>query len=74
MKGIGGLGRISLAVEQICEAEILPALKAQLLRKMAAWYRTFATRAGNLVIWESRLLTAEELDAEARRLEQRQGG
>jgi hypothetical protein len=68
------IGRVSLVVGQICEAEVPPTVKARMLRELAAWYRTFATRAGNPVIWESRLLTAEELDAEARRLEQQQSG
>jgi hypothetical protein len=39
------------------------------LRKLAAWYREFAERAGNPMIWEARLRTAEELTAEADRLE-----
>ena len=39
------------------------------LRKLAAWYREFAERAGNPAIWEARLRTAEELTAEADRLE-----
>ncbi len=39
------------------------------LRELAAWYRRFAERAGNPVIWEARLRTAEELDAEADRIE-----
>ena len=39
------------------------------LRKLAAWYREFAERAGNPAIWEARLRTAEELEAEASRAE-----
>ncbi len=39
------------------------------LRELATWYRSFAERAGNPVIWEARLLTADDLDAEAARLE-----
>lgn len=39
------------------------------LRKLAAWYREFAERAGNPAIWEARLLTADRLDAEAEHLE-----
>ena len=42
------------------------------LRKLAAWYREFAERAGNPVIWEARLRTAEELTAEADRLVKKQ--
>jgi len=71
MNGTGRFGRISLAVEQMYEAEVAPAVKAQMLRELATWYRTFATRAGNPVIWESRLLTAENLDAQAAHLEQK---
>ena len=40
------------------------------LRKLAAWYRECAERAGNPTIWEARLLTAEDLEAEAERIEQ----
>ena len=43
--------------------------KLQELRKLAAWYREFAERAGNPAIWESRLRTAQELEREADRLE-----
>jgi hypothetical protein len=39
------------------------------LRRLAAWYRDFAERTENPVIWEGRLRTAEELVAEAERLE-----
>ena len=42
----------------------------QQLRQLAAWYRQFAERAGNPVIWAARLATAEELEREAVRLEQ----
>jgi len=35
------------------------------LRQLAAWYREFAERAGNPAIWDLRLRTAEELEAEA---------
>jgi hypothetical protein len=40
------------------------------LRELASWYRELAERAGSLVIWEARLLTAEDLVAEAERIEQ----
>lgn len=40
------------------------------LRELASWYREFAERAGNPMIWECRLHTAENLDAEADRIEQ----
>jgi hypothetical protein len=39
------------------------------LRKLAAWYREFAERAGEAAIWEARLRTARELEAEAARAE-----
>jgi hypothetical protein len=39
------------------------------LRKLASWYRAFAEHAGNPVIWESRLLMAESLEAEAEHVE-----
>ncbi len=39
------------------------------LRELASWYREFAERAGNPAIWEARLMTADELDAEADRIE-----
>jgi hypothetical protein len=42
---------------------------ANQLRKHAAWYREFAERAGNPWIWEARLRTAEQLEAEAARVE-----
>jgi hypothetical protein len=38
------------------------------LRILAAWYRKFAEQAGNPVIWESRLLMADSLEAEADRV------
>ena len=41
------------------------------LRKLASWYREFAERAGNPVVWEVRLKTAEALEREASRLEDR---
>lgn len=44
------------------------------LRELAAWYREFAERADNPMIWECRLHTADDLDAEATRLERLAGG
>jgi len=44
---------------------------ARKLRELAGWYRGFAERAGNPAIWDARLRTAEDLDAEASRIEQR---
>jgi hypothetical protein len=42
------------------------------LRELASWYREFAERAGNPVIWEARIRTAEDLEREAHALEVRQ--
>ena len=42
------------------------------LRELAAWYREFAEKTENATIWEARLRTAETLEEEAVRLEQRQ--
>jgi hypothetical protein len=39
------------------------------LRKLGAWYREFADRAGEPAIWAMRLRTAEQLEAEADRIE-----
>ena len=35
------------------------------LRELASWYREFAERTANPMIWEARLRTAEDLEAEA---------
>ena len=48
-----------------------PSTRVRRLRELAAWYRAFAERAGNPAIWAARLRTAENLDAEAGRIEQR---
>jgi len=39
------------------------------LRELACWYRGLAERAANPTIWDARLRTAEDLEAEAVRLE-----
>ena len=39
------------------------------LRRLAAWYRELAERAGNPWIWEARLRRAKDLEAEADRVE-----
>ncbi len=39
------------------------------LRELASWYREYAERTGNPAIWDARIRTAEELEAEAARLE-----
>jgi hypothetical protein len=44
---------------------------AEKLRELASWYRDFAEQAENAAIWDSRLRTAEDLEAEAERIEQR---
>jgi hypothetical protein len=41
----------------------------QKLRELASWYREFAERTGNPAIWDLRLRTAEDLEAEAERVE-----
>lgn len=43
------------------------------LRELAAWYREFAERTQNPTIWHARLRTAEDLESEALRLEERAG-
>jgi hypothetical protein len=43
--------------------------EADRLRKLAAWYREMAERAGDPWIWEARLKTAIEMEREAARLE-----
>ena len=45
-----------------------------MLRELAAWYREAAQRAGNPAIWEARLLTAEDLEGEADRIEAQEKG
>ena len=60
---------VNVGVAQAHPADAEPTVKAQMLRELAAWYRAFAARAGNPVIWESRLLTAEDLEAEASRID-----
>jgi hypothetical protein len=44
------------------------------LRELAAWYRKYAIKAENPTIWEARLKTAEDMEAEADRLESMQEG
>ena len=41
------------------------------LRRLASWFREFAEQAGNPAIWDGRLRTAENLEAEADLLEHR---
>ena len=40
------------------------------LRELACWYRNLAERTGNPTIWDGRLRTAEDLEAEAARIEE----
>jgi hypothetical protein len=35
------------------------------LRELTSWYRDFAKRTGNPAIWDARLRTAEDLEAQA---------
>jgi hypothetical protein len=44
------------------------------LRELASWYREYAERTENPVIWDSRIRTAEDLEAEADRLDDGFGG
>jgi len=39
------------------------------LLELASWYREYAERTGNPAIWDARIRTAEDLEAEAARLE-----
>jgi hypothetical protein len=39
------------------------------LRELASWYREYAERTGNPTIWDARIRTAQDLEAEATRLE-----
>lgn len=39
------------------------------LRELASWYREYAERTGNPAIWDARIRTAEDLEAEASKLE-----
>jgi len=66
------LSRVSEAVGQVCATDAEPTVKARTLRELAAWYRAFAARAANPAIWEARLLTADDLDVEASRIEPQQ--
>jgi hypothetical protein len=61
--------RVNAGGVQAHLADAEPTIKAGKLRELAAWYRAFAARAGNPVIWESRLLTADDLEAEASRID-----
>lgn len=63
---------LSPTLAHACEMDAEPNVKARILRDLAAWYRAFAERAANPVIWESRLLTAGRLEAEAGRIDPEQ--
>jgi hypothetical protein len=64
----------NVGIEPAHLADAEPSAKARMLRELAAWYRGLAARAANPVIWESRLLTADDLEAEASRIDPQQGG
>ena len=66
--------RVKIGVEPAHLADAEPAAKARMLRELAVWYRALAERAGNPVIWESRLLTADDLETEASRIDPQQEG
>ena len=59
-------GHFSPTVAQVFAIDAEPSAKARMLRE---WYRALAALSANPAIWESRLLTAEELDAAAGRIE-----
>ena len=58
-----------LRLGHACEMDTEPTVKARRLRDLAAWYRALAERAANPAIWESRLLMADDLEAEASRID-----
>ena len=66
--------RVNVGIEPAHLADAEPAAKAQMLRELAVWYRALAERTGNPVIWESRLLTADDLETEASRIDPQRGG
>ena len=43
--------------------------KPERLRELACWYRGLAERTANPTIWDARLRTAEDFEAEAVRIE-----
>jgi hypothetical protein len=47
-------------------------VEADKLRELASWYREYAERTENPTIWDARIRTAEDLEAEAKRLELRE--
>lgn len=62
------------AVEALLERAEQDLNGQHVLRELASWYRAFAERAGNPAIWEARLRMAEDLEAEADRIERRLRG
>ena len=52
-----------------CEMVAEPTVRARKLRDLAAWYRACAERTDNPAIWEARLLMADQLEAEAGRID-----
>jgi hypothetical protein len=61
--------RFSPTVKPAAQKEQCPVNDPEELRELAGWYREFAERAGNPAIWDGRLRTAEDLEAQARRIE-----
>jgi hypothetical protein len=47
------------------DASASKAENAEYLRGLAAWYREFAEKTANPVIWECRIATAEDLERRA---------
>lgn len=67
--------RLACAVlARVYAPDVVPSRKARMLRDLATWYRALAARAGSPVIWEARLLTAHDLDAEASRIDPQEPG
>jgi hypothetical protein len=44
---------------------------AEYLRELSAWYREFAEKAANPIIWECRIATAEDLERRATEIQMR---
>jgi hypothetical protein len=63
------LRRPSPTLAQGCAVDPAADVKAQRLQPLAACYRNFAAPSGNPATWVSRRFTAEELEAEADRIE-----
>jgi len=65
--------RASLAVNQTCAIDAAPLVRARMLWGARGLVSSDGCANANPVMWKSRQLTAEDLDAEARRLEHQHG-